>query len=179
MRKIILVYGLIAGAITGGMLMITMPLHENGILNMDNGMWLGYTTMVIALSLIFVGVKNYRDNYLGGSISFFKGLKMGLLITIVAAVLYALSWEVTYSTMEGDFLKLMGEQSMEKMRAKGATEAELQAAIAEMDQFSALYKNPFFRFAVTLMEIIPVGVVISLISAALLKNKTFLSTRNS
>jgi hypothetical protein len=53
MKKIILVYGLIAGVIVGAMLLITMPLYESGTLKLDNGEWLGYTTMVVALSLVF------------------------------------------------------------------------------------------------------------------------------
>ncbi|MBL7857830.1 MAG: DUF4199 domain-containing protein [Cyclobacteriaceae bacterium] len=174
MKRIILVYGLIAGAITGGMLMISMPLHEKGILNMDSGMVLGYTTMVIALSLVFVGVKNYRDNHRSGSISFLTGLKIGLLITLVASVLYALSWEIAYNTIAGDFMQQMNEKSIEKMKLKGVPEVELQAARIEMEEFNALYRNPLIRFVMTLMEILPVGLLISLVSASLLRNPKFL-----
>ena len=81
MKKIVLIYGLIAGVIVGAMMMITMPLYESGTLKFDNGEWLGYTTMVIALSMVFFGVKSYRDNHLGGSITFGNALKVGLLIT--------------------------------------------------------------------------------------------------
>jgi hypothetical protein len=116
MKKIILVYGLFAGAIVGTMLMITMPLYESGTLHFENGEWLGYITMVVALSLVFFGIKSYRDHHSGGKITFWSGLKVGLLITLVASLIYALSWEITYSTMKGDFLKQMNEKSMEKMK---------------------------------------------------------------
>src|SRR5579862_4186451 len=122
MKKIILVYGLIAGVIVGAMLMITMPLYENETLHFENGEWLGYTTMVIALSLVFFGVKSYRDNHLKGSISFWSGIKVGLLITLVASLIYALSWEITYNTMKSDFMKQYNEHAIEKMKKEGATE---------------------------------------------------------
>jgi hypothetical protein len=174
MKKIILVYGLIAGAIVGAMLLITMPLYESETLNFENGEWLGYTTMVIALSLVFFGIKGYRDNHSGGNITFWSGLKVGLLITLVASLIYALSWEVTYNTMKGDFIKQMGEKSIEKMKKEGASEASIEVARKKMDDFGVLYRNPLFRFAITLTEIAPVGIVISLLSAGLLRRKEFL-----
>jgi hypothetical protein len=176
MKKTILVYGLIAGAVVGAMLLITMPLYENGTLHFENGEWLGYTTMVIALSLVFFGIKSFRDNHSGGSISFWRGLKIGLLITLVASLIYALSWEVSYNTMKGDFLKQMSEKSIEKMKKEGASEASLQETKKQMDDFGVMYRNPVFRFAITIMEIAPVGIVISLLSAGLLRRKEFLPT---
>ena len=174
MKKIVLIYGLIAGVIVGAMMMITMPLYESGTLKLDNGEWLGYTTMVIALSMVFFGVKSYRDNHLGGSITFGNALKVGLLITLIAALIYALSWEITRLNMKGDFMVQYGEKQIEKMKAGGATEVELVEAKKKMDDFAAMYKNPFIRFGFTLMEIAPVGIIISLLSAALLRKKSFL-----
>ncbi len=177
MKKIILVYGSIAGAIVGGMLLITMPLYESGTLKFENGEWLGYTTMVIALSLVFFGVKSYRDNHSGGSITFWNGLKVGLLITLVASVLYILSWEVTYNTMKGDFIEQWGNKYVERMKKEGATEAALAEAKLKMENYSVMYKNPAFRMAITFTEIAPVGILISLLSAALLRKKEFLTDR--
>jgi len=174
MKKIILVYGLIAGAIVGSVLLITMPLYESGTLHFENGQWLGYTTMVIALSLVFFGIKSFRDNHSGGTITFWNGLKIGLLITLVASLIYAMSWEVSYNTMKGDFIKLMGEKQIEKLKKEGATEASLVETRKQMDDFATMYRNPVFRFAITLTEIAPVGIVISLLSAGLLRRKEFL-----
>ncbi len=179
MKRIVLIYGLIAGAIVGTMLLITMPLYESGTLHFENGQWLGYTTMVIALSLIFFGIKSFRDNHSRGSISFWNGLKIGLLITLVASLIYALSWEVSYNTMKGDFIKLMGEKQIEKMKKEGATEASIIETKKQTDDFAVRYKNPVFRFTLTLLEIAPVGIVISLLSAGLLRRKELLpSTHN-
>ena len=176
MKKIVLTYGLIAGAIVGGMMITTMPMFEKGTLNFENGEVVGYTTMVIALSLVFFGVKSYRDNKLAGVITFGTAVKVGLLITLVASLLYALTWEVIYKE---DFIQRYNEREVVKMKEEGATEANLQAATKEMEKFAEMYKNPIFRFGITLMEILPVGIVISLLSAALLKKKDFLATTNT
>ena len=174
MKKIVLVYGLIAGAIVGALLLITMPLYESGTLKFENGMLLGYATMVVALSLVFFGIKSFRDNYSDGTITFWGGLKIGLLITLVASIMYAFSWEISYNTMKGDFLELMNEKSIEKMKKRGASEASLIEAQKQMDDFAVNYKNPLFRFTITMLEIAPVGIAISLLSAGLLRRKEFL-----
>ncbi|MBL7849847.1 MAG: DUF4199 domain-containing protein [Cyclobacteriaceae bacterium] len=174
MKRIVLIYGLIAGTIVGAMLLITMPMYKAGTLNLDNGELLGYTTMTIALSLIFFGVKSYRDKNLGGEISFGKAVQVGLLIMLVAGAIYALCWEVSYRNMGDEFMNKMTAHYMEKMKADGATDADLAKAKADWESFNELYKNPIVRFGVTVMEITPVGVILTLLSAALLRRKDFL-----
>jgi hypothetical protein len=166
MKKIVLTYGLLAGAIVGSMFFVTKPLYEKGILTMEYGELVGYSTMIVALSLIFFGVKSYRDNHLAGSITFGKALVVGLLITLVASLIYAVCWEVIYNTMT-DFVTEMGEKYFEKLRTDGMSQAKI-------DEYAAMYENPFIRFPMTLMEIAPVGILISLISAGLLRMKGFL-----
>jgi hypothetical protein len=179
MKKVILIYGLIAGAVVAGMMLITMPMYQNGTLNLDNGELLGYSTMIIALSMVFFGVKSYRDNYSKGSISFGKGFQVGILITLVACLIYALTWEVSYNQIGEDFTKKMKEsyetKINEKMKSSGATEAEIVAKKKENDKMWEMYKNPLFRFVFTAMvEMFPVGLVISLISAGILRKKEIL-----
>jgi len=174
MKKIVILYGLIAGLVVGAMMMITMPLYENGTLKLDNGELLGYTTMVVALSLVFFGVKSYRDNYQAGIISFGQAAKVGLLITLVASFMYAISWEITYHTMKSDFMLMWSQHQEANMKASGATPAELAEAKASMEGLVMMYRNPFIRFGFTVMEIAPVGIIISLLSAGLLRRKSFL-----
>jgi hypothetical protein len=175
MKKIILIYGLIAGSIVAAMMFITMPMYNNGSLDMDSGELVGYTTMVIALSLVFFGIKSYRDNHANGSISFGKGFKVGILITLIACVMYGLAWEVSYSQIGDEFMIKMNEKYFEDMKAEGATEQELEKAKKEWESFGEMYKNPAFRFVFTMfVEIFPVGLVITLISAGILRKKEFL-----
>jgi leucyl-tRNA synthetase len=178
MRKIVLTYGLISGTIVSAMMMITMPLYESGALKIDRGEIIGYTTMVVALSLIFFGIKSFRDNHLKGSITFGKATTVGLLITLIASLMYATSWEITIKTMKGDFVKQMTEKAIEKAKQNGDDEKAIANIQKQMDDFAAMYKNPFIRFSITVMEIAPVGILISLLSAAILRRKELLPTTN-
>lgn len=174
MKRIILIYGLIAGAIIGGMLLITMPLYDSGTLNFDNGQLLGYSTMTIAFALIFFGVKSFRDKELNGTISFGKAVTVGLLITLVASVVYATCWEIAYSQYGEHFTSEMTRHYMENLKAEGASVEKLAEEQARMDKFSEMYKNPVIRFCLTLLEPSPVGIILTLVTAALLRRKNFL-----
>lgn len=174
MKKIVIIYGLIAGTIVGGLMLLTMPLWDSGALNFDNGHLVGYTTMVIALSMVFFGIKSFRDNHAAGKISFGKGVVIGILITLIASVLYASAWEISYANMGDEFIQKMTEHYFEEMKSEGATEAELIKAREEWAEFKEMYANPIIRFAITITEILPVGLVITLLSAALLRKKEFL-----
>jgi Protein of unknown function (DUF4199) len=175
MKKVILIYGSIAGVIVGAMFFVTAPLYDNGTINFDNGMWVGYTSMVIALSLIFFGVKTYRDTHAQGAITFGTAFKMGVLITLVASLIYALSWEIAYQTVSKGFTEKMKEYYVENLHKEIANEIALQEELAKQDKLWEMYKNPAIRFGMTLMEIFPVGLAISLLSAGLLRKKEFLS----
>lgn len=171
MKKIVLVYGLIAGTITGGLMMATMPLFQAGTLDMNHGELIGYTGMVIALSLIFFGIKSYRDNQPHGSITFWKGCQVGLLIALIASVMYALAWEITFRNTGPEFMNNMMEHYYAEMKADGANEVEINE---QKDMMAAYNNNGLMRFGVSLTEIFPVGLIITLVCAAVLRNKNFL-----
>lgn len=173
MTKIVLTFGLISGAIAAGLMWILIGFVNSGSVNLDNGMIWGYTTMIIALSLVFFGVKSYRDNN-RGRITFLKGLQVGILISLISAVCYAASWELYYRGSGQEFLEKYTAHYIEKMKADGASDAEVDQEQAKMDQFMEQYKNFFVRFAMTMMEILPVGVVVTVISAALLRKREVL-----
>ncbi|GAB3714518.1 DUF4199 domain-containing protein [Spirosoma flavus] len=174
MKKLVLIYGLIAGTIVGSMFGLTMPLLRNGTLTSDNSMWVGYTTMVIALSLIFFGIKSYRDNHLGGAITFGSAFKVGIFITLIASVVYCLSWEICYNTVFPDFMDWYAQHAEADMRKDGTAEKEIARSMTELRKMAESYKNPLIRFAYTFMEIFPVGLIITLLSATLLRRKEFL-----
>lgn len=176
MKKIILVYGLIAGIILGAMLFVTAPLFDIGIINFDNGMYVGYATMVVALSLVFFGVKSYRDTHRNGVITFGQAFKVGILITLIACLLYATSWEVAYHTVSKGFTEKMAEYYESEIKKEVKNEVELKEKLEQSRKEMELYDSSFiFRFSLTfLAEIFPVGLVITLITALLLRNKNFL-----
>ncbi|MBL7833522.1 MAG: DUF4199 domain-containing protein [Cyclobacteriaceae bacterium] len=176
MRRIVLVYGLIAGGILGAMFFITAPLWDSGVITLDNGMFVGYGTMVVSLSLVFFGVKSYRDNHKQGVITFGQGFKVGILITLIACALYALSWEVAYHTVSKGFSEEMEAYQEKEIRKKASNETELKEKLEAAKKEVELYKSSFiFRFMFSfLFEVFPVGLLITLITAALLRNKNFL-----
>lgn len=177
MKRIVLIYGLIATAVFVITQFGSMPFWKNGSLTFENGELVGYTSMVIALSMVFFGVKSYRDNHLEGSITFGKALQVGLLISLVAALGYATSWEFYFNIFAPDFMDEYAAFSISKAKSSGMTEADIQSLVARMDEAKEMYKNPFIRYGMTLMEVFPVAVFISLISAAILRKKNVLATQ--
>lgn len=174
MRKVTLVYGLLAGAIVSLAMVLAMILWKNGAINFDNSEFIGYGSMVVALSMIFFGIKSYRDQQQNGALKFVKGLQVGALITLVASLMYAGTWETYYRTnpeIQATFMDKYTEHALNKMKANGAAPAEIEQKAKQMAGMAEMYKNPAVRFGFTILEILPVGIVITLICAAVLRRK--------
>lgn len=168
MKKIVLTYGIIGGIIVSAMMWLTLGSGEH---DFDNGMWIGYTTMVIALSTIFFAVKTYRDKHLGGSIKFGKAFLMGLYITLLASTMYVASWMVLSANSKQDFMQAYYEHEKAKLESSDMPAAEVESKLLEMREFGEMYKNPVVKVGFTYMEILPVGLLISLICAAILMRR--------
>jgi hypothetical protein len=121
--------------------------------------------------MVFFGIRSYRDNVGGGTMSFGKAFTVGILITLISCGIYVISWEIIYRNFLPDFLEKYSAYMLEKMRAAGASQDELNRQIQENNQFIQM-RNPFVRYASSLMEALPVGLLITLISALVLKRKT-------
>lgn len=173
MTKIVLIFGLISGAIAGALMWLLMGFVNTGALNFDNGMIWGYATMIVAFSLIFFGIKSYRDNN-GGRISFLKGLQVGILISLISAFVYAVCWELYYPKIGDEFMQKYTTYYLDKMKTDGASDAEIETARVEGEQFMELYKKFPVRFSFSLIEILPVGIIVTLVSAAVLRKKELL-----
>ncbi|MEZ4973737.1 MAG: DUF4199 domain-containing protein [Cyclobacteriaceae bacterium] len=171
MKKVVFIFGSIAGLIEVAMFFISMPLMGNGTISFENGEVIGYSTMIIALSMIFFGVKSFRDNHSEGKITFGKAFQVGIFIALLAGVIYALGWEAYMATGTGpdEFMTQYTDQYVSQMENEGASPAEIDEMKSEMQSMSEMYKNPVIRFGMTLMEILPVGLVITLITAAVVR----------
>ena len=169
MRKIVLTFGLIAGAILSAMMLITLLFQDQ--IGFDKGAIVGYTTMVIAFLMVFFGVKSYRDNVEGGSVTFGRAFKVGLMITAVASVCYVTTWEVIYYQLAPDFGDKYAADSLEKAKKSGATDAQVAAQVKQGAEFMEMYKNPLLNIAITFLEPLPVGIVFTLVAAGLLSRK--------
>ena len=170
-----LIYGAIAGAIAITVMSATIALDLTG--HDSTSMLIGYLIMLAALSLIFVGVKRYRDVECGGIIRFGRAFLLGLGIATVAGLIYATGWEVYLAASGRDFIAEYSAGMLEGMRAKGESAAAIAAKAAEMRDLAQSYRNPLFRFPLTFVEIFPVGLLVALVSAALLRNPKLLPAR--
>src|SRR5262245_19211690 len=123
MRKVILTFGLLAGAIVSLLILIGIVLWEGtGKVLVDTEL-VGYATMVIALSMIFFGTKSYRDNSQSGAIRFWKGFQVGILITLVASLMYTITWETYMQVRPAGyqaFIDYYVECQINKKKEKGA-----------------------------------------------------------
>lgn len=169
MKRIVLTFGLIAGAILSGMMLLAMVFQDQ--IGFDRGATVGYTTMVLAFLMTFFGIRAYRDNVAGGQVSFGRAFKVGLLITLIASVCYVATWELIYFKLSPGFSEKYAAHVLEKARAGGATEAQLAARQAEMAKFTQMYQNPFVNAAITLIEPLPVGLLFTLVAAVALSRK--------
>lgn len=171
MTRIILTYGLISGLIT----IVTMigVIAVNG----DGSIWLGYLIMLIALSSILVGVRQYRDQAQGGVISFKTAFLLGLGIAVVASIAYVVVWEIYEAATHYAFMDNYVARTLEAKRAAGLNGAELQKATAELEGMRANYQNPLMRLPMIFAEIFPVGLLIAVVSAVLLRNPRFLPAK--
>ena len=170
MKRNVLIFGLILGSLLVANLFYTVNLCYNHPEFQRNDV-LGYTIMVVVFSLIFVGIRNYRNKELGGTISFGKAFKAGALMAFVGATLYVVVWILYYYLFVPDFLDKYITHCMLDATRSGATAAELADKTKEMESFREMYKSPLFVVATTYMEVLPIGLVVALISALILKRK--------
>jgi hypothetical protein len=176
MLRKILIFGVIGGIIAGAP-MVLMTVFTGGKMLLQGGQLMGYATMLVALSTVFIAIKRRRDIDGGGVIRFWPALGLGLGITLVASLLYAVAWELAQSLSEVDFMTLYANAQIEALKARGASAATIAAESAKMAAAAEWYKNPLLRFPLTMTEILPVGLLVSIVSAALLRNSRFLPAR--
>jgi hypothetical protein len=167
MKKTI-IYGLTAGLIATVVMVIWMARVDNT--DSLGGMLFGYTTMLVAFSLIFVGIKDYRERN-GGVISFGKAFKIGLAISLIASTMYVLGWMIEYYAFIPDFYDKCEVHQVAKLKAAGAAPAIIQATAQQYEQYKQMARNPLVLALGTYLVILPVGLIVSLLAAAILKRK--------
>jgi len=171
-------YGAISGAIVisviiAGIVFANGPGQGHGFASQI----FGYLVMIVALSMIFLAIRDYRNKQLGGVIKFLPAFGLGLLVAAVAGVAYIIGWEIYLAATNYSFMDNYVAQMIEAKRAAGVSEAEFEAYAAQLEQMRVSYQNPLFRLPMTFIEIFPVGLLIALISAAILRNPKVLPAR--
>jgi Protein of unknown function (DUF4199) len=178
MRKVVLTFGLIGGLIIAVLVWVITGIGCDGdLLNLDYAMFVGYAAMLISLTMVFFGIKSYRDNYAGGQITFWKGVQIGILIALIGGVMYwagAVSYAVAHPGFVERFTVKFTEHTCNKLRERGAPQSEIDQALADSEQMRKMLGNPVIFFFVCLMEFMPVGIIVTIISAALLRKRELL-----
>jgi hypothetical protein len=164
MKKTVLTFGLISGALCSLNSGVAAFADKIGF---DKSEILGYTILVLSFLLVFFGIRSYRDNVGNGQITFTKAFTVGICITLISSLCYVVIWEVLYFNFLPDFMDKYGAYVVEKLKASGASPAAVQAQLQQLKQYKGLYLNA----AMTFIEPFPVGLVITLISAAVLRKR--------
>lgn len=169
MKKNVLVFGSISGIIVSIFMFVSMLfVSRNGL---DGSMLVGYASMLVAFSFIFVAIKNYRDKYNQGAVTFGKAFRIGILVALIGSTFYVVTWSLEYHFLMPDFMEKYSQHMIDGLTKSGATQATIDAQVAEMAKYKEMYKNPVFFALLTYMEILPVGIVVTLAAALILKKK--------
>jgi uncharacterized protein DUF4199 len=169
MKKTVLFFGLISGAVAAALMFATLPVADR--LGFERGLIVGYTTIILSSLLIFFGIRSYRENVGGGAITFGRAFAVGILITLISCICYVAAWEILYYKFMPDFADKYSAHVIEKAKAAGATAEVIQAKTAEAKQLKQMLDNPLTNAAMTFIEPFPVQLIITLISALILRKK--------
>ena len=170
MKKTIVIFGLISGVISSVLMFATLRFLSD----MNHGqkaLVIGYANIVLAFLLVYFGIRSYRDNLAGGTITFGRGFAIGICITLISCVFYVVSWEIVYFNFLHGFMDSYFAALIQKAQSSPGTPEAIQAKVAAIRHSQQLYENPFVNALYTFIEPFPVGLVITLISAAILRKK--------
>ena len=168
MKKTVLTFGLISGVVSSLLMLGTIPfMHRIGF---DYGLVVGYTAIVLSFLLVWFGIRSYREQS-GGAITFTRGFTVGILITLISCAFYVATWELIYFKLQPDFMDKWETYAVEKVRAEGGTPEAVEATRRQMRSFKEAYDNPLTNAAYTFIEPFPVGFLVTVISAAVLRRR--------
>jgi hypothetical protein len=177
MKKTVLIFGLLSGAVAAALMFATLPFADR--IGFERGLIVGYTTIILSFLLVFFGIRSYRENIGGGAISFGRAFAVGILITLISCICYVVAWEILYFKFMPDFADKYAAHAIEKLKAAGATAAAIQAQMDEAKNLKRILDNPFLNAAATFIEPFPVGLIITLISALILRKRKSASSESA
>ena len=170
MKKNILFYGLITGLIVTAMMVVTTIMcYQNP--NFEDSTIIGLGVMIAAFSFVYIGIKDFRDKENGGFITFGRAFQIGLYITLIASTMYVAVWLIEYYLFMPDFMDKYAAHALNKAKAAGADKMEIFEKSVDMANMKEMYNNPLLVILITYCEILPVGLIITLISGLILKKE--------
>ena len=169
MRKTVLTFGLISGAVSSVMMLLTVPFIDT--IGFDHGEILGYTLIIASLLPVYFGIRSYRDNVAGGSVTFGRAFLIGLLISIISSACYVITWEFVYFKLRPDFGEKFSAYAIERVRKSGGSAQAIAETTQQMKTFKEMYDRPLVNAAMTFVEPFPIGVVVAAVSAGVLRKR--------
>ena len=169
MKKTVLTFGLISGAVVALLMTFLVAFAER--IGFDKSVIVGYTVIVASMLLVPFGIRSYRENVGAGHITFGRAFAVGILITLISCVCYVVVWEIVYYNFLPDFVEKYGAYEVAKARAAGASQQVIDATVQQMKDMKRLLDNPLTNAAMTFTEPFPVGLIITLISSAILRKR--------
>ena len=167
-----LIYGSISGSLIISSFFIVFFIQGDNP-DYSIGELVGYASMLLAFTAVFIGMKNFRDKSLGGIMTFKQGFLTGLGIVLVASSIYVIGWMIYQPNFAPDFADKYNAAEIAKVQVDtDLSEEEKKEQIHEMEEFLVSYKKPYVMAAYTFLEIFPVGLVVALIAALFLKKKS-------
>lgn len=170
MQKVVITCGIIAGAISAALMGIGIDFFEKN--STGASQVIGYTSLLLSTSLIFVGIKMFRDKHHGGVVSFGKAFLIGLYISLIASTICVAVWALEYNFIFPDFLDHYSAVTIARTKASGASPEEMAAQLKQLATYRDMYKNPVLFTLITYAQYLPGGVIVSLIAALILKRRT-------
>lgn len=116
-------------------------------------------------------MRSYRENAGGGRLTFGRGFAVGLLITLISSACYVGTWEIVYYRVMPDFAEKYAAHMVERVNASGASQQKVEETERKAEQFKVMYDNPAINVAMTFVEVFPIGLVVTLASAGILRRK--------
>jgi hypothetical protein len=169
MKKTVVTFGLLSGGVSALLMLLTVPFMDR--IGFDHGEIVGYTAILMSFLLVFFGVRSYRENVGGGAVSFGRAFTVGILITLVSCVFYVATWELVYFKLAPGFADKYSAYAIDKAKASGASQQKLDETARQMAELKKMLDRPLVNAAMTFVEPFPVGLIVTLVSAAVLKKK--------
>ena len=169
MKKTVLTFGLISGSVSIATMLAALPFEDK--IGHDKAEILGYTVIVLSALLVFFGIRSYRENVGGGRLSFGRGFAVGILITLISSACYVGTWEIVYFKFMPDFAVKYAAHMVERAKASGASQQKIAETEQQAREFKQAYDNPLINVAYTFMEVFPVYLVVTTVSAGILRKK--------
>jgi hypothetical protein len=170
MRTIVLKYGTISGLIASALMFISLIIENKSGFG-SSSVVMGFIGMVLAFIPLYFGIREYRQTVGEGYVTFLKALNIGILIVVISGVFYTLSWMVIYYWVTPDFADKYCAAMVDQMKTASRPQKEIDQVVAEMTKYKEMCKNPFVLAAYTFPESLPMGIIISLICAGVLRKK--------